>query len=158
MLVTDVLAATTQMARDQTLTEFVRQFWDGQQLRVFLLLMASGSLGMIANWAVRWARGEIRGCLTVYLFRDNPRATALSLFTYTGAVLAAMQADVVHVGEAGTFIGWANVAWLGASNGYFIDNIVNKGERAAWTPQERAARQQPTNQPPEATHASDRQS
>lgn len=138
----DAIAATQIALHDQTLGAFLRAFLDGPELRVFLMLMVSGTAGMVANWLVKWARGEIKGGLAAYLFRDNPRSTALSLFTYTGAVLAAMQADVVHVANA-VFIGWANVAWLGATNGYFIDNIINKGERAVWTPQERQARQQP---------------
>lgn len=138
----EAIAATQQVLHDQTLGAFLRQFLDGQQLRVFVVMMASGTAGMVANWAVRWARGEIRGCLTQYLFRDNPRSTLLSLFTFTGAVLAAVQGDVVHVGEANVFIGWANVAWLAASNGYFIDNVINKGERAVWSKEERDARQQ----------------
>lgn len=137
----EAIAATQQAIRNnQTLEAFLRAFVDSQDLRVFVLLMVAGGAGMVANWAVRWARGEIKGCLTHYLFIDNPRATALSIFTYTGAVLAAMQADVVHVAD-GVFIGWANVAWLGATNGYFIDNMINKGERAVWTNEERAQRQ-----------------
>lgn len=135
----DAIAATQAAIQDQTLEAFIRAFLAGPELRVFLMLMAAGSMGMIANWLVKWARGEIKGGLLTYLFRDNPRSTALSFFTYTGAVLAAMQADVVHV-AGGVFIGWANVAWLGATNGYFIDNIINKGERAVWTTEERAAR------------------
>lgn len=137
----EALAAVSH-GNDPTLWAFLSALWSGQQLQIFFTLMAAGSAGMLANWAVKWARGEIRGSLTEYLFRDNVRNSLLALFTYTGASLVAMQADVFHVGDPLTFIGWPNVAWLGATNGYFIDNIVNKGERAVWSKEERIARQE----------------
>lgn len=109
-----------------------------QEAQLFYALMLSGTLGMIASYVMKWAKGEIGACLGEYLFRQNLRATVLSIATYTGTTMAAIYAGAFHVGDQSVFVGWGMVMWLGALNGFGIDAIVNKGQRAVWTPEQRA--------------------
>ncbi len=111
-----------------------------QEAQLFYALMLSGTLGMIASYVMKWAKGEIGACLGEYLFRQNLRATVLSIATYTGTTMAAIYAGAFHVGDQGVFVGWGMVMWLGALNGFGIDAIVNKGQRAVWTPEQRASK------------------
>lgn len=113
------------------------------EAQIFYGLMLAGTLGMIANYIVRWARSEIRGSLYAYLFEQNPRGTVLSLCTYTGMALAAIASNAFHFGEGAAFVGWGWTLWMGASNGFVIDNIANKGQRPVWSPEKRAQKVQP---------------
>lgn len=108
------------------------------EAQIFYGLMLAGSLGMIANYIVRWARKEIGGSLFTYLIKQNPRGTVLSLCTYTGVAIGAITTGAFIIGPSATFVGWGWVLWLGATNGFMIDNIANKGQRAIWTPEERS--------------------
>ena len=112
-----------------------------QEAQLFYALMLSGTLGMIASYVMKWAKGEIGACLGQYLFKQNLRSTVLSVATYTGTAMASIYADAFHVGDQAVFVGWGMVMWLGALNGFGIDAIVNKGKRAVWTPEKRAAKE-----------------
>lgn len=113
------------------------------EAQLFYGLMLAGTLGMIANYIVRWARNEIAGSLLAYLIDQNPRGTVLSLCTYTGVAIGAIAAGAFTAGPSAAFVGWGWVLWLGATNGFMIDNIANKGQRPVWTPEEREQRMQP---------------
>ena len=128
-------------ARDaESLWVFLSNLPSTQEAQLFYALMLSGSLGMFASYGVKWAKGEIGTCLWEYLFHQNMRNTVLSFLTYTGTAMAAIYAGAFHVGADGIFVGWGMVLWLGALNGFSIDSIVNKGARAVWTPEKRAAK------------------
>lgn len=103
-------------------------------------LLLAGSLGMIANYIVRWARKEIDGSLLAYLVSQNPRGTVLSFCTFFGVAITAIATDAFVAGSAKQFVGWGWVLWMGASNGFVIDNIANKGVRAVWTDEQRSRR------------------
>ena len=109
-----------------------------QEAQLFYALMLSGTLGMIASYIMKWAKGDISSCLGEYLFLQNLRATVLSVATYTGTAMASIYAGAFYVGDQAVFVGWGMVMWLGALNGFGIDAIVNKGKRAIWTPEQRA--------------------
>lgn len=113
------------------------------EAQLFYGLMLAGSLGMIANYIVRWARNEIAGSLLAYLIEQNPRGTVLSLCTYTGVAIGAIATGAFTAGPSATFVGWGWVLWMGATNGFMIDNIANAGRRAVWTPEKRAQKAQP---------------
>lgn len=110
-----------------------------QEAQIFYALMGAGSAGMAANWVTRWTRGEI-GNLFQYLFNQNARATVGSFLTFAGTGMAAIYAHAFNVGPDSLFVGWGMVLWLGAVNGFAIDNIVNKGQRPVWTAEQRAAK------------------
>ena len=127
----------------ESLWHFLANLPFTMEAQLFYGLMLAGSLGMLANYVVRWARNEITGSLRAYLFEQNPRGTVLSLCTYTGLAIGAIASNAFTFGEAATFVGWGWVLWLGASNGLMIDNIANKGQRPIWTPEERAQKAPP---------------
>ena len=95
-------------------------------------LMLSGIVGMVANYTVNWAKGDIAGSLVAYLFLENFRRTLLSIVTFAGLAITSIAAGIFMTG-AGAFVGWANVLWFGAANGFGVDAIANKGRRAEWT-------------------------
>ena len=121
----------------ESLGHFLMNLPSTMEAQLFYALMLTGTAGMLANYGVKWARGEIGSCLGAYLFRQNLRATVLSFLTYTGTAMAAIYAGAFHVGDQAVFVGLGMVMWLGALNGYSIDSMVNKGQRAVWTPEQR---------------------
>ena len=124
----------------ESLWHFLSGLPASQEAQIFYALMLAGTLGMFASYGVKWAKGEISGDLFQYLFKSSMRATALSLFTYTGTALGAIYAGAFYVTDGGIFVGWGMVLWLGAINGFSIDAIVNKGERPVWTAEQRSTR------------------
>lgn len=124
----------------ESLWHFLSALPSTMEAQIFYALMLSGSLGMMASYLMKWSQGQISGNLFGYLFGSNLRATCLSFFTYTGACMTAIYAGAFHVTEAAVFVGWGHVVWLGALNGFGIDAIVNKGQRAVWTTEQRQAK------------------
>ena len=120
----------------ESLWHFLTNLPFSMEAQLFYALLLAGTLGMVANYIVRWGRKEIEGCLGEYLFKQNLRGTVLSLATYVGVVLGAIAAGAFHVGDANTFVGWGWVLWMGAGNGFVIDNIANKGQKPVWTQQQ----------------------
>ncbi|HZR37260.1 MAG TPA: hypothetical protein VFA75_17960 [Nevskia sp.] len=90
-----------------------------------LIFTAVAIAGMLAHYVKSWAKGEISGNLVDYLFRDNPRATVLSL----GGVLTA----VATTAATGTLDGMSLQQLLlsGFTTGFAIDSTLNKGGAAA---------------------------
>lgn len=103
--------------------------------QLFQCLMIAGTIGMFAHYALKWARGEIKQNIFCYLWR-NGRSTLLSFFTFVGLAVGAIVGGT-FIGEYGVFVGWKLVFWMGITNGFTIDAIVNKTERARWSPFER---------------------
>jgi MFS family permease len=108
------------------------------EAQLFIGLMLAGTIGMIAHYALKWARGEVRGNLICYLW-ENKRPTALSFFTYIGVAVGAIVGGA-FVTDFGVFVGWKMVFWLGITNGFTIDAIANKTQRAEWSHVERAVK------------------
>lgn len=145
-MIAEALAAVAEQA--PRLADKVPEFpslWDylhaipnSFEAQLFVGLMIAGSVGMVAHYLLKWARGEIKGHLICYLWH-NKRSTALSFFGYVGIAVGAIASNA-FVTDYGVFVGWRMVMWMGITNGFTIDAIVNKTARAEWTPRERTAR------------------
>ncbi len=135
--------AQAKAATTQSLWQFLQALPSTQEAQVFYALMLAGTLGMMASYAIKWLKGDITGSLWKYLFEQNLKSTLLAFLTYVGTALAAIYADAFHVGPDSVFVGWGMVMWLAAVNGFSIDAIVNKGQRAIWTPEQREAQVKP---------------
>lgn len=119
----------------QPLGEFLRALPGSFEMQLFYGLMLAGTAGMLAHYSLKWARDEIKGGLLCY-FANNVKSTALSFFSYLGLSVTAI-ASGAFIGEYGGFVGWKMVFWMGITNGFTIDAIVNKTSRAEWSPVER---------------------
>lgn len=126
----------------QSLWDFLAALPTSFEAQLLYALLLSGLAGMFANYLVRWARQEIAGSLWAYLVVQNPRGTILSFCTYLSAALLAIWAGVFVVAD-NVFVGWGAVLWLGATNGFAIDAIANKGQRPVWTQAERTEKGTP---------------
>lgn len=132
------MGTPTLTPQPQSLVDFLLELPAAFGTQLFAGLLLAGTIGMLAHYALKWARGEIRINLFCYLWIHR-RSTLLSFFTYVGAALTAIQTNAFF-GEGGLFVGWKMVFWLGLSNGFTIDAIVNRTRRAEWTASERFAR------------------
>lgn len=85
----------------------------------FLLMLASGVLGLTSHWFKRWVRGQTRHDFVVYLC-INKAATWSSVVTMVASVFAlAPSADMDLTMQA---LGNAFMA------GYMIDSALNKDQ------------------------------
>lgn len=132
--------AEAKLAAPESLWHFLLSLPGTIEAQQLYGLMIAGTLGMIANWLVKWLRGDIAGSLWCYLFHQNVRGTVLSLFSFIGLALTSITANV-FVAEGGAFVGWTNVLWFGLTQGFAVDAIANKGDRKQWTDDEREARE-----------------
>lgn len=137
----------------ESLWQFLASLDQTSEVQILIALMLSGLVGMAANWLFKYAKGEV-GCFVDYVFRSNARHSLLAVLTYAGTALTAVMSgvffsDTSALGELAqcaaelpekTFVGWFNVLWMGATTGFGIDAVVNKGERVAWTPEQRVAK------------------
>ena len=126
-----------------SLYDYLRSFPGSFEAQLFVGLLLAGIIGMMAHYALKWARGEIRGSLLCYLWTSK-RSTALSFFTYVGLAAGAI-ASGAFVTDLGAFVGWKMVFWMGITNGFTIDAIANKTARAEWSPRERAVKRAKEN-------------
>ena len=131
-------APTIASQQPQGLLEYLNAFWGSFEMQIMVGLLVAGALGMIANYVVKWARGEIAGNLFCYLFVTNVRGTLLAYITYIGAMITAIAMDSFS-GANGGFVGWRVVLWFGIVNGFAADAILNKGEKPVWSDEKRAA-------------------
>jgi hypothetical protein len=60
--------------------------------KTYLAIAVLAFAGMAANFLRRWLNGSISGSPIDYLVRDNPKRTALALFTLAGSVGGAIAA------------------------------------------------------------------
>lgn len=117
------------------LSVFLASLPGSWEMQLFYGLMLSGTCGMLAHYAVKWARDEIKGGLFTY-FRTNLKSTALSFFGFIGIAIGFIASNA-FTGDLGGFVGWKLVLWTGINTGFTIDAIVNKTPRAEWTRDER---------------------
>lgn len=96
------------------------------EAQILYALLLSGSVGMMAHYFTRWAKGEIQGSLLTYLFDSYARRTAMAVTILVGMSITAITSGVFE-SDSGTFVGWLNVLWFGVTNGYASDSIANKG-------------------------------
>ncbi len=60
--------------------------YEAETWKVYAAIAGSAIAGMLSNFLRRWLKGSIDGSLIGYLFTDNPKRTALAVFTLLGAV------------------------------------------------------------------------
>jgi MFS family permease len=116
----------------QDLAEYLLAFPGSFEAQLMIGLTIAGVIGMSAHYVVKWARREIEENLFCYMWH-NRRSTFASFCAYISVAIGAIIGDA-FMGELGGFVGWKVVFWMGISNGFAIDAIVNKTERARWTP------------------------
>ena len=131
--------AQAKIATPESLWHFLAALPTTMEAQILYGVLLSGVVGMVANYTVKWARGEIAGSLWQYLFLTQFRATLLSFFGYMGLAITSIAAAIFSTSD-GQFVGWATVLWFGATNGFAVDAIANRGDRKAWSPEERAAK------------------
>ena len=129
-------------ATQQSLWHFLAQLPQTQEAQLLYGLILAGAVGMVANYLVKWAKGEIEGNLWCYLVKDKLRATVLSFSSYVGVAVASIAAGI-FVTDGGIFVGWSTVLWFGVTNGFAVDAIANKGRRPEWSEGERRERAKP---------------
>lgn len=105
-------------------------------LQHLLIFTGIAIAGMFAHYAKSWAKGEISGNLVDYLFRDNPRATVLSL----GGVLTAVATTWLTSTLNGMSL--QQLLLAGFTTGFTIDSTLNKGGAAIATPAAAPAQKQ----------------
>lgn len=101
----------------------------------FIALLISGTVGIIAHYTMKWARGEIVGSLLTYLFKDHLRNTVLSFFSYVGFAITTIGSGGLM--NDGSSIGWYPILVMGLTTGFAVDAIANKGQRPVWTDEQR---------------------
>ena len=96
------------------------------------VLYAGGAfIGMGANWAVKWLRGEIECVFD--MVRTKPKATAAAFLSQCVVLLG-----VVGTGALDSVSKAVAIA-LGVGAGAAIDAWTNAGKAKVWTDAERAA-------------------
>lgn len=106
------------------------------EANIFYMLVLFGIAGAVANYVVRWAKGEIQGSLFAYMFTDSPRRSVLAVIALVAELIGEQAAGLFMTADA-KFVGWALVIAAGMKTGFLIDNIVNKASRPEWTPAQR---------------------
>lgn len=144
----DAVAATLAEHTPTPLADFLASLPGSWEMQLFYGLMLSGTCGMLAHYVLKWARDEIKGNLFCYWIA-NGKKTILSFLTFTGIAATAVMNNA-FVSDLGGFVGWKMVFWLGWSNGLIIDVIVNRTERARWSPHERIAKKGKAHDAPDA--------
>lgn len=132
--------AEVKSATPESLWHFLSQLPATMEAQQLYALLLSGIVGMMAHYLNKWATGQIEGNLLDYLFRDHARNTVLSLGTYVGFALTTVTSGALDGA------GWFTALWMGATTGFAVDSITNKGSRPVWSDQQRAA--SATQQPP----------
>ena len=123
---------------NESLWHFLAQLPTSFDAQILYGLLISGFVGIMAHYMAKWLRGEVEGSLWQYLFVNEARHTFLSLGTLFAASIAAIAANVFET-DAGAFVGWTNVMWIGLTTGFSGDSVMNKAPRKVWTDAERAA-------------------
>ena len=124
--------AQIQSSNTESLWHFISQLPQSFEAQLLYGLVIAGIAGMIANYVVKWARGDIEGGLFAYLFLSHAKGTLLSFFGFVSLAITSIGAGIFS-GEGGVFVGWANVLWFGLTNGFAVDAIANKGQKAVWS-------------------------
>lgn len=131
------LAPTIAEQQPESLWQFLQALPKSREAELFWGLMIGGTIGMIGHYVLKWTRNEIVENLFVYLW-INKRSTLYSFFSYVGVAIAAIGSnaftvDVLVLGiKKQVFVGWKVVLWMGVTNGFTIDAIVNRTKRAEW--------------------------
>lgn len=106
------------------------------EAQIFYGLLIGALIGMLGHYLRAWTSGELAGGLIDYLFRDNPRRSALAMFSVVTWCLGEVSTGLFAT-ETGQFVGWGLVLLSGIKTGYAGDSLLKKGNRQAWTDEQR---------------------
>lgn len=129
--------ANTKAIEPESLLHFLLALPSSFEAQLFYAMLIGGAAGMLANYTVKWFRKDSGGGLLAYLFRDHVKRTMLSVFSMVGAALGVVASGVFET-PSGEFVGWFIVLYTGATTGFTIDAVANKGKRAEWSAEKRA--------------------
>lgn len=140
---TAVTIAAAKADAPESLWHFLGQIPATMEAQQLYALLISGMVGIAAHYLNKWATGQIEGNLWDYLFHDHARSTVLSIGAYIGFALTTVTSGALD----GT--GWFTALWMGATTGFAVDAIANKGTRPVWTQEQKtAAAVVAANEPP----------
>lgn len=94
------------------------------------LFFAAAALGQVLHGVLKWTQSEVAS--PVDWFTTNKKATVAAIVVNIGAAVTAMQLLPIE-----TMTAWASL-YAGILCGLGSDT-VNRGARAEWTPEQRAA-------------------
>ena len=133
--VTELKAATPP---GDSLWQFLIQLPSTHEAQIWYALLIGGLIGMIGHYIRGRSSNNIQGNPIDYFFRDNlwrsigaATAVAVELFGEVGSGM--------FTTDTGAFVGWGIVLLSGLKTGYVGDSLINKSDRAEWTPEQRAA-------------------
>ena len=132
-MITGQTIAQVKAEAPESLWHFLGQLPVTLEAQQVYALMLSGLVGMAAHYLNKWATGQIEGNLWGYMFHDHARNTVLSVTAYIGFALTTVTSGALDGA------GWFTALWMGATTGFAIDSIANKGTRPVWTPEQKAA-------------------
>lgn len=112
----------------ESLWHFLGRLPSSFEAQIFYAVALFGTLGMFANYAKQWLKGQITGNLLSYLFHDNLRGTLLSFSAAIGTGVGGIMAGVFET-SSGDFVGWFNVMALSVMNGFTWDSTLNGGQQ-----------------------------
>lgn len=128
------------------LIEFVAALPTSHEAAILYALIGAMFVGMFASWCMKYAVAKaIDDSLVDYFFRSHTRRTFGTICVYMGVCATAISTGVFD--NAGTFVGWYNVLWVGITNAFGADMGVNKGSQGAWTEAQRLAARAPQDAP-----------
>lgn len=120
----------SELRGNESLWAFLMRLPSSFEAQIFYGVVLFGIVGLFANYATKWLRGEIAGSLIKYLFLDNVRGTLLSLSAAIGVGIGGITAGVFET-ASGEFVGWFNVMWIGLTNGFMWDAALNGSQSSA---------------------------
>lgn len=109
-----------------SLWKFLLKLPETAEAQLLYGLWISGFLGIAAHYVHLWLTESIEGSLWNYLFHQYPRRTLLTVCAYVAWTFTLVGTSVFET-DAGIFVGWWNVLLFGASNGFGVDALANKG-------------------------------
>jgi len=121
----------------ETLWHFLEQLPASFEAQILLGLLLAGFAGALVSWLAKWSAGEA-GNLLDYCFRNSTKRTVAAALSFLGIILTAITSDM-FTSSSGEFVGWMNVLFNGFAVGFGSDSAINKGKRAEWSGEKRAA-------------------
>lgn len=114
-----------------TLQVTIAKALSGPAMVNVVLFFAAAALGQVLHGVLKWTQSEVSSPLA--WFTTNGKATVAAVIVNIGAAVTAIQLLPID-----TMTAWACV-YAGILCGLGSDT-VNKGARAEWTPEQRAAK------------------
>jgi hypothetical protein len=114
----------------ESLLALIAKALSGPAMVNAVLFFAAAAAGQVLHGVVKWTQSEVASPLA--WFTTNGKATVAAVIVNIGAAVTAIQLLPID-----TMTAWASI-YAGVLCGLGSDT-VNKGARAEWTPEQRAA-------------------